>query len=284
MKTKFQMAVNPVPDADIYGNIRNLFRKRHRSVEELAEYIGVEPNEARGWLEGECEMPPSYLVPVGEFLGVSVTALLLPDTRFDEDGFVMDRRPMLRMRQYLRLAQEMLFDKRFQRVCADMGHVKQENPALGLMKDAKRSNAYARGEVEMSELSARELSIAKMDDEAYDALLALVDGQSRNTFCDCPSVEMDLIDLYQHVVRSAADAQSLRALCVQEQMSHIEENRAMCLAPEEDWTVPLIASGWHPSELDFDEEPDDDFSLEDDEADFDDGSGEDEAPVDDAGK
>ena len=78
-KKSFPMTVNPVSDLDICRHVRNLMRKRHVMPEDCAEHIGADVDEFIGWLEGIGTIPPSYLVPLAEFLGVSVAALLIPD-------------------------------------------------------------------------------------------------------------------------------------------------------------------------------------------------------------
>ena len=260
-KKKVRMAVDVVSDAEVYVNIRNLLRKRHSSADELAEYLSVSPEDVRGWLGGETEIPPSYLVPTAEFLDVSVTALLMPDTRhFDDEGFPLDARPMWRVREFLRMSQEVLADDRFRRLCAAYGDVVQENMAIRLTRDAKAANAAAsKGEEPVTGGAA---SLMDMDDDAYNALMDHVDAVCAEVFEDKPELKFDFIALYEKLMGVCGSTGfAAGVLRKQAQMSHVNENGALYLAPESDWTIPLIASGYAPSDFD-----DTDDVLVDDEA------------------
>lgn len=264
-KKSFPMTVNPVSDLDICRHVCNLMRKRHVTFEDCAEYIGADADEFADWLNGLGTIPPSYLVPLAEFLGVSVAALLIPDTKSEEDCFPLDRRPMLRLRQYAYLAQEVSLDDSLMAVCRDAWKVEFENVAIPFVRDAKLANEIAMksdGNVEdalvdavtKGVLSHRACSTAALADDEYDGLVNAVENTSLNVYCDKPGLGMNLTHEYADVMSNVPAGWALRFLKRQAHLSYINAHRNAFAAPCEDgdWMTMLIASGWHPTANDFD--------------------------------
>lgn len=280
-KKSFPMTVNPVSDLDICRHACNLMRKRHVTFEDCAEHIGADADEFFDWLNGIGTIPPSYLVPLAEFLGVSVAALLIPDTKSEEDCFPLDRRPMLRLRQYAYLAQEVSLDDSLMAVCRDAWKVEFENVAVPFVRDAKLANEIALksdGDVDdalndavmQGVLTSRARSVAELADDEYDGLLDAVENTASNIYRGKPGLGMNLTHEYDDVMVKVPAGWALRFLERQAYLSYINAHRDAFTAPSEDgdWMTTLIASGWHPTANDFDcgcatEEP----AIEYDEAD-----------------
>lgn len=264
-KKSFPMTVNPVSDLDICRHVRNLMRKRHVMPEDCAEHIGADVDEFVDWLNGIGTIPPSYLVPLAEFLGVSVAALLIPDTKSEEDCFPLDRRPMLRLRQYAYLAQEVSLDDNLMAVCRDAWKVEFENVAVPFTRDATLANKTVgedcRDSVEdmlaaideQGVLSRRARSIVALADDEYNGLLAAVEDTSSNIYHDEPRLGMNLTHEYEDVMSKVPAGWALRFLKRQAYLSYINAHRDAFTAPSEDgdWMTTLIASGWHPAAVDF---------------------------------
>lgn len=264
-KKSFPMTVNPVSDLDICRHVCNLMRKRHVMFEDCAEHIGADVDEFVDWLNGLGTIPPSYLVPLAEFLGVSVTALLIPDTKSEEDCFPLDRRPMLRLRQYAYLAQEVSLDDSLMAVCRDAWKVEFENVAVPFTRDATLANKTVgedcRDSVEdmlsaideQGVLSRRARSIVALADDEYNGLLAAVENTSSNIYHDEPRLGMNLTHEYEDVMSKVPAGWALRFLKRQAYLSYINARRDAFVAPCEngDWMTTLIASGWHPAAVDF---------------------------------
>lgn len=265
-KKSFPMTVNPVSDLDICRHVCNLMRKRHVTFEDCAEHIGADADEFVDWLNGLGTIPPSYLVPLAEFLGVSVAALLIPDTKSEEDCFPLDRRPMLRLRQYAYLAQEVSLDDSLMAVCRDAWKVKFENVVVPFVHDAKSANDIAQkgfdgnfddmlaDAVAQGVLSRRARSIAELADDEYDGLLDAVEDTASNIYRNEPGLGMNLTREYDDVMSKVPAGWALRFLERQAHLSYINAHRNAFVAPCEDgdWMTTLIASGWHPVANDFD--------------------------------
>lgn len=264
-KKSFPMTVNPVSDLDICRHVCKLMRKRHVTFEDCAEHIGADVDEFVDWLNGLGTIPPSYLVPLAEFLGVSVAALLIPDTKSEEDCFPLDRRPMLRLRQYAYLAQEVSLDDNLMAVCRDAWKVEFENVAVPFTRDATLANKTVgedcRDSVEdmlatideQGVLSRRARSIVALADDEYNGLLAAVEDTSSNIYHDEPRLGMNLTHEYDDVMSKVPAGWALRFLKRQAYLSYINARRDAFVAPCEngDWMTTLIASGWHPAAVDF---------------------------------
>lgn len=264
-KKSFPMTVNPVSDLDICRHVCNLMRKRHVTFEDCAEHIGADADEFVDWLNGLGTIPPSYLVPLAEFLGVSVAALLIPDTKSEEDCFPLDRRPMLRLRQYAYLAQEVSLDDSLMAVCRDAWKVEFENVAVPFVRDAKSANDVAlksdgnvddalNDAVMQGVLTSRARSVAELADDEYDGLLDAVESTASNIYRDKPGLGMNLTHEYDDVMVKVPAGWALRFLKRQAYLSYINAHRDAFTAPSEDgdWMTTLIASGWHPTANDFD--------------------------------
>lgn len=264
-KKSFPMTVNPVSDLDICRHVCNLMRKRHVTFEDCAEHIGADADEFVDWLNGLGTIPPSYLVPLAEFLGVSVAALLIPDTKSEEDCFPLDRRPMLRLRQYAYLAQEVSLDDSLMEVCRDAWKVEFENVAVPFVRDAKSANDIAlksdgnvddalNDAVMQGVLTSRARSVAELADDEYDGLLDAVESTASNIYRDKPGLGMNLTHEYDDVMVKVPAGWALRFLKRQAYLSYINAHRDAFTAPSEDgdWMTTLIASGWHPTASDFD--------------------------------
>lgn len=264
-KKSFPMTVNPVSDLDICRHVCNLMRKRHVTFEDCAEHIGADVDEFVDWLNGLGTIPPSYLVPLAEFLGVSVAALLIPDTKSEEDCFPLDRRPMLRLRQYAYLAQEVSLDDSLMAVCRDAWKVEFENVVVPFVRDAKLANEIAmkndgnfddalNDAVTQGVLTNRARSIAGLADDEYDGLLDAVENTASNIYRDKPGLGMNLTHEYDDVMAKVPAGWALRFLKRQAYLSYINAHRDAFTAPSEDgdWMTTLIASGWHPTANDFD--------------------------------
>lgn len=264
-KKSFPMTVNPVSDLDICRHVCNLMRKRHVTFEDCAEHIGADVDEFVDWMNGLGTIPPSYLVPLAEFLGVSVAALLIPDTKSEEDCFPLDRRPMLRLRQYAYLAQEVSLDDNLMAVCRDAWKVEFENVAVPFTRDATLANKTigedCRDSVEdmlaaideQGVLSRRARSIVALADDEYNGLLAAVENTSSNIYHDEPRLGMNLTHEYDDAMSKVPAGWALRFLKRQAYLSYINARRDAFVAPCEngDWMTTLIASGWHPAAVDF---------------------------------
>lgn len=264
-KKSFPMTVNPVSDLDICRHVCNLMRKRHVTFEDCAEHIGADADEFVDWLNGLGTIPPSYLVPLAEFLGVSVAALLIPDTKSEEDCFPLDRRPMLRLRQYAYLAQEVSLDDSLMAVCRDAWKVEFENVAVPFVRDAKSANDIAmksdgnfddalNDAVMQGVLTSRARSVAELADDEYDGLLDAVENTASNIYLGKPGLGMNLTHEYDDVMAKVPAGWALRFLKRQAYLSYINAHRDAFTAPSEDgdWMTTLIASGWHPVANDFD--------------------------------
>ena len=264
-KKIFPMTVNPVSDLDICRHVCNLMRKRHVTFEDCAEHIGADVDEFVDWMDGLGTIPPSYLVPLAEFLGVSVAALLIPDTKSEEDCFPLDRRPMLRLRQYAYLAQEVSLDDSLMAVCRDAWKVEFENVAVPFVRDAKLANEIAlksdgnvddalNDAVVQGVLTNRARSVAELADDEYDGLLDAVENTASNIYRDKPGLGMNLTHEYDDVMVKVPAGWALRFLKRQAYLSYINAHRDAFTAPSEDgdWMTTLIASGWHPVANDFD--------------------------------
>lgn len=264
-KKSFPMTVNPVSDLDICRHVCNLMRKRHVTFEDCAEHIGADADEFFDWLNGIGTIPPSYLVPLAEFLGVSVAALLIPDTKSEEDCFPLDRRPMLRLRQYAYLAQEVSLDDSLMAVCRDAWKVEFENVVVPFVRDAKLANEIAlksdgnvddalNDAVMQGVLTNRARSVAELADDEYDGLLDAVENTASNIYRDKPGLGMNLTHEYDDVMVKVPAGWALRFLKRQAYLSYINAHRDAFTAPSEDgdWMTTLIASGWHPTANDFD--------------------------------
>lgn len=264
-KKSFPMTVNPVSDLDICRHVCNLMRKRHVTFEDCAEHIGADVDEFVDWMDGLGTIPPSYLVPLAEFLGVSVAALLIPDTKSEEDCFPLDRRPMLRLRQYAYLAQEVSLDDSLMAVCRDAWKVEFENVAVPFVRDAKLANEIAmksdgnvddalNDAVTQGVLTNRARSVAELADDEYDGLLDAVENTASNIYRDKPGLGMNLTHEYDDVMVKVPAGWALRFLKRQAYLSYINAHRDAFTAPSEDgdWMTTLIASGWHPTANDFD--------------------------------
>lgn len=264
-KKSFPMTVNPVSDLDICRHACNLMRKRHVTFEDCAEHIGVDADEFFDWLNGIGTIPPSYLVPLAEFLGVSVAALLIPDTKSEEDCFPLDRRPMLRLRQYAYLAQEVSLDDSLMAVCRDAWKVEFENVVVPFVRDAKLANEIAlksdgnvddalNDAVTQGVLTIRARSVAELADDEYDGLLDAVENTASNIYLGKPGLGMNLTHEYDDVMVKVPAGWALRFLKRQAYLSYINAHRDAFTAPSEDgdWMTTLIASGWHPTANDFD--------------------------------
>jgi hypothetical protein len=265
-KKSFPMTVNPVSDLDICRHVCNLMRKRHVTFEDCAEHIGADVDEFVDWLNGLGTIPPSYLVPLAEFLGVSVAALLIPDTKSEEDCFPLDRRPMLRLRQYAYLAQEVSLDDSLMAVCRDAWKVEFENVAIPFTRDVHAADSVVQANygdhvedalvdaVAKGVLSHRACSTAALADDEYDGLVNAVENTSLNVYCDKPCLGMNLTHEYEDVMSKVPAGWALRFLKRQAHLSYINAHRNAFAAPSEDgdWMTTLIASGWHPTANDFD--------------------------------
>lgn len=265
-KKSFPMTVNPVSDLDICRHVCNLMRKRHVTSEDCAEHIGADADEFVDWLNGLGTIPPSYLVPLAEFLGVSVAALLIPDTKSEEDCFPLDRRPMLRLRQYAYLAQEVSLDDSLMAVCRDAWKVEFENVAIPFTRDVHAADAVVQANygdhvedalvdaVTKGVLSHRACSTAALADDEYDGLVNAVENTSLNVYWDKPGLGMNLTHEYADVMSNVPAGWALRFLKRQAHLSYINAHRNAFAAPCEDgdWMTTLIASGWHPTANDFD--------------------------------
>ena len=265
-KKSFPMTVNPVSDLDICRHVCNLMRKRHVTFEDCAEHIGADVDEFVDWLNGIGTIPPSYLVPLAEFLGVSVAALLIPDTKSEEDCFPLDRRPMLRLRQYAYLAQEVSLDDSLMAVCLYAWKVEFENVGISFIRDVHAADSVVQANygdhvedalvdaVAKGVLSYRACSTAALADDEYDGLVTALENTSLNVYCGEPCLGMDLTHEYADVMSNVPDGWALRFLKRQAHLSYINAHRNAFAAPckDGDWMTTLIASGWHPTANDFD--------------------------------
>ena len=197
-------------------------------------------------------------------LYLSVAALLIPDTKSEEDCFPLDRRPMLRLRQYAYLAQEVSLDDNLMAVCRDAWRVKFENVVVPFVRDAKLANEIAmksNGNVDdalndavmQGVLTNRARSVAELADDEYDGLLDAVENTASNIYCDKPGLGMNLTHEYDDVMSKVPAGWALRFLKRQAYLSYINAHRDAFTAPSEDgdWMTTLIASGWHPAAVDF---------------------------------